>query len=82
MSCLDLTLFIYLNTPPSFVDECACNMHETKYFDKISQVSLCGEQPKPNFDEGDVLMIWIFGIPCLLIVFVFLQPSPGVRITF
>ena len=39
-----------------------------------------GEQPKPNFAEGDLMLIFIFGIPCLLIVFVFLHPLPDVHI--
>ena len=82
MACLDFTLFIYLNTPPSFFDEYACNMYETKYYDKISQVSLCGEQKKPNVDEGDTLLICVLGIPCLMILFVFLIPSPDVHINF
>ena len=36
---------------------------------------LCCEQPKPNADEADILLILLFRIPCLLIVFIFLQPS-------
>ena len=55
-------------------------MCETKYYDKISQVSLWVEQPKPNVDEGDVMFILIFLIPCWLIVFVFLKPFPYVDI--
>ena len=67
---------------PLIFDEYACNLCETKFSDRISQVSLYGEQPKPNFDEKYVLFILIFGINCLLIVFVFLQPSPVVHIKF
>ena len=37
------------------------------------------EQPKPNISEGDVVFIFIFEIPCLLISFVFLQPSSDVH---
>ena len=43
--------------PPPFFNEYDYNMCETKYFDKISEVFLCGEQPKPNVDEGDVLFV-------------------------
>ena len=56
--------------PPLCFDEYDYNMHETESYDKISQVSLCGEQPKPNVDEGNVLFILIFGIPCFRIVFI------------
>ena len=47
--CIDLTLFIYLNESLSFFDEYDCNLFEIKSSDKISLVSLCGEQTKPNF---------------------------------
>ena len=80
MPCLDLTLFIYLDTPPLFFDEYACNLHETKFFEKISQVSLCGEQQKPNVDELDDFLVLLFGIPCFLIVSVFLEPLPDFHI--
>ena len=40
-------LCIYINTTPSFFYEYAYIMHESKSSDKISQVSLYGEQKKP-----------------------------------
>ena len=39
-----------------------------------------GEQPKLNIDEGYVMFILLFGIPCLMIVFVFMQPLPDFHI--
>ena len=80
MPCLDFTLFIYLNTYPSFFDKYACNMYETKSSDKISSVSLYGENPKANVDEENFLLILLFGVPFLLIVFVFLKHSHDVHI--
>ena len=55
-------------------------MHETKSSENILEVFLCAEQPKANVYEGYVLLILHYGIPCLLIVFLFLQPSPYVHI--
>ena len=78
--CLYLILFIYLNTIPSFFDQYAWNLCTTKSSDKISQVSLCGEQTKSNVDEGDILLIWLLVIPFLFILFVFVLPSPDVHI--
>ena len=49
-------------------------MRGGKASDKISQVSVCGEQPKINIDEEHVLLISLFGINGLMIVFLFLQP--------
>ena len=73
MPCIYFTLFIYLNVPPSFIDEYACNICETNFSDNILQVYLWGEQPKPNVYEVDVILILISGIPYFLIVFVFMQ---------
>ena len=44
---------------PYFFEKYAFSVDETKYSDNISQVSLCGEQPKPNVDEVDILLIWV-----------------------
>ena len=82
MLCLHFSLFILINKYHYFYEEYACSMCETKYSNKISQVYLCGEQLKPNADEGDILLILIFGIPCLLIVLVFLHPSLDINISF
>ena len=41
---------------------------------------LWGEQQKPNVAEGDVMFVLLFGIPCFLIVFVFLQTLPDEQI--
>ena len=49
---------------------CFCNIRE-KNCDKISQVSLWVEEPKPNVTEVDVMFILIFGIFCLLIYLYF-----------
>ena len=61
-------------------DEYYCNLCETKYSDKTSHVFLWGEQPNPNVYEGDFMFILLFGIPSLMIVFVFMQPLPDVHI--
>ena len=80
--CLDFILFLYLNTPLSFFDENDCNLCESKYYDRLWKVYFCGEQPKSNVDEGYVTFIFIFGIPFLRIVFVFMQHSPDSHINF
>ena len=50
-------------------------MNETKSSDNISQVSLCGEKPKPNIDEGYSFFICVLVLPYLLVLFLFVQPS-------
>ena len=40
------------------------------------------EQPRPNVAEGYVMFILIFGIPCLMIVYIFMRPSPDSHINF
>ena len=44
------------------------------------KVSLWVEQPKPNVDEGYILLIFILGLLFLLILFVIMQPSPDLHI--
>ena len=41
-------------------------MDETKYSDNISQVSLWGEQPKPNVIVGDIFLMCVLLLPCFL----------------
>ena len=53
---------------------------KTNFSENISQVSSWGEQPKLNFSEGGIMFILLFGISCLLIVFVFLKPLHYVHI--
>ena len=65
-----------------FFDEYDLNLDETKYSDKISQVSLCGKKPKPNVDEGYIFLILVLGTTCLLILFVIMIPSPDLHINF
>ena len=79
ITCPDLNFFIFLNTMSHFFEEYTWNLDETNYSEKISQMSLCGEQQKPNFDDGDILLIQFLGISCLIILFVIQLPSPDVH---
>ena len=55
-------------------------MDETKSSDKISKVSLCGKQPKTYVDEGDILVILVLGIPCMMVFNIILIPSSNEQI--
>ena len=55
-------------------------MNEKTYSDKITQVYLCGDQPKRNVDEGDVLLISLLVIPYFLTVFAFIQLTHTVHL--
>ena len=82
MRGLDFTFFIYLNTSLSGIGEYACNICETNFSDKILYVLVWEEQPKHKIAEVDFMSVLIFGIPCMIIVFLFLQPSSDVHIHF
>ena len=82
MPCLYFTLFININTPPSFIDEYVYNICGKQYLKIYHKFSYGGGKPKPKVAKGDVMFIFLSVVPSLMIVFVFLQPSTYIHIYF
>ena len=62
-------------------EEYALILDEIKSSENISQVSLWGEQPKPNVYVGYTLLMCVLGIPSFLVLFLIMIPSHDVHIS-
>ena len=50
------------------------------FLNKMIEILIKPNRPKPNFDQGDILLIYVLGFTCLLILFVIILTSPDIPI--